>query len=155
MRWGRLRGPGRVLGAAPTPSAAATADSGGGTGGSGTGGGGTGGSGTGGAPAGELDGSRLTTAGGKAVALMVDGEEAALFATGGTVCGGTARKGAGTHTIRLRCTDGAEDRANGTVDSTGKASLEVTWESALGTETYTKAEGGRLPTGLPTAGPAS
>ncbi|MFF9217389.1 hypothetical protein [Streptomyces viridosporus] len=158
--------------AAPAPSATATPDTGGGTGGSGTGGGtggsgtggGTGGSGTGGgtggsdartAPAGALEGSWLATAGGKAVALMVTGEQAALFATGGVVCSGTAREEAGTHTLRLKCTDGSEDRANGTVDSVSASSLKVTWEGTLGTETYTKAEGGRLPTGLPTAEPGS
>lgn len=128
--------------AGPTPSATATAGSGGGTGGPGASA----------APAGELEGSWLTTADGKAVALMVNGEDAALFATGGTVCSGTAREQAGTHSIRLKCSDGTEDRANGTVDSVGENSLKVTWEGALGTETYTKTEGGSLPTGLPTAG---
>ncbi|MFI5570414.1 hypothetical protein ACIA6T_24360 [Streptomyces sp. NPDC051740] len=126
----------------PTPSATATADSGGGTGGSDTST----------APASELEGSWLTTAGGKAVVLMVHGEEAALFATGGTVCSGTAREQAGTRSIRLKCGEGTEDRANGTVGSVGEDSLKVTWEGALGTETYTRAEGGSLPTGLPTEG---
>ncbi|MFD7698759.1 hypothetical protein [Streptomyces caelestis] len=128
--------------AGPTPSAAATADSGGGAGGSAAST----------APPGELEGSWLTTSGGKAVALMVNGEDAALFATGGPVCSGTAREQAGTHSIRLKCDDGTEDRARGTVDSVRGDSLKVTWEGALGTETYTKAEGGSLPTGLPTAG---
>ncbi|MFI2380135.1 hypothetical protein ACH5AO_34565 [Streptomyces sp. NPDC018964] len=128
--------------AGPTPSTTATADSGGGTGGSGASA----------APASELEGSWLTTAGGKAVVLMVNGEEAALFATGGTVCSGTARERAGTHSIRLKCGDGTEERANGTVGSVDGDSLEVTWEGALGTETYTKAEGDSLPTGLPTEG---
>lgn len=128
--------------AGATPSATATADSGGGTGGSAAST----------APASELEGNWLTTAGGKAVALMVNGGDAALFATGGPVCSGTARERAGTHSIRLKCDDGTEDRANGTVDSVGEDSLKVTWEGALGTETYTKAEGGSLPTGLPTEG---
>lgn len=128
--------------AGATPSATATADSGGGTGGSDAST----------APASELEGSWLTTADGKAVALMVNGGDAALFATGGPVCSGTARERAGTHSIRLKCDDGTEDRASGTVDSVGEDSLKVTWEGALGTETYTKAEGGSLPTGLPTEG---
>ncbi len=128
--------------ASPTPSATATADSGGGTGGSGASG----------APAGELEGSWLTTAGGKAVALMINGEEAALFATGGTVCSGSARERGGSSSISLTCADGTEDRAKGTVDSVDGTTLKVTWEGGLGAETYTKAEGGKLPTGLPTAG---
>ncbi|MFD8518770.1 hypothetical protein ACFV2D_01970 [Streptomyces capillispiralis] len=131
--------------ATPTPSATATADTGGGTGDSGASD----------APADALEGSWFTTADGKALALMFNGEEAALFVTGGTVCSGTARESAGTRSIRLKCADGAEGRTNGTVDSVGRTSLKVTWEGALGTETYTKAEGGTLPTDLPTAGPGS
>ncbi|WP_436839900.1 hypothetical protein [Streptomyces albogriseolus] len=125
--------------AAPTPSVTRTADSGGGTGGSE------------GAPAGELQGSWLTTADGKAVVLMVNGEEAALFATGGTVCSGTA-KGDTEATITLKCPTGSGDRTKGTVTSVGGTSLTVTWEGGAGTETYTKAEGGTLPPGLPTEG---
>ncbi|MFE9771459.1 hypothetical protein ACFYOV_07265 [Streptomyces sp. NPDC005931] len=128
--------------AKPTPPATATADTGGGTGGPATST----------APAGELEGSWLTTTGGKAVALVVTGEEAGLFATGGAVCSGTAREEGGTHTIRLKCTDGSGDRASGTVGSVNGSTLKVTWESGLGTETYTRAEGGKLPSGLPTEG---
>ncbi|MGY0068846.1 hypothetical protein ACWZEH_19035 [Streptomyces sp. QTS137] len=132
-----------------TPSAPAAGDPDGGTGGAD----GTDGSDASGTPAGELEGSWLTTADGKAVALMFTGEQAALFATGGTVCSGTAEGGAGiATTISLGCPDGDEDRADGTVDSVSGSTLKVTWEGSLGTETYTKAEGGRGPSGLPTAG---
>ncbi|MFF5156439.1 hypothetical protein ACFY3N_09340 [Streptomyces sp. NPDC000348] len=131
--------------AGPTPSTAATAESAGGTGDSGAST----------APASKLEGSWLTTAGGKAVILMVNGGDAALFATGGPVCSGTARERAGTHSIRLKCDDGTEERAKGTVGPVGGDSLKVTWEGSLGTETYTRAEGGSLPTGLPTEGPGS
>ncbi|WP_406469028.1 hypothetical protein OH738_18025 [Streptomyces hirsutus] len=139
-----------------TPSAGASssadADPDGGTGG-GTGGTDeTGGSATSSAPAGELEGSWITTVDGKAVALMFTGEQAALFATGGTVCSGTTQEDAGTPTITLQCAGGDEERASGTVDSVSGSTLKVTWEGSLGTETYTKAEGGRLPSGLPTAG---
>ena len=106
------------------------------------------------APAGPLEGSWLVTVDSQAVVLMVSGEEAALFATGGTVCSGTAREEGGTRTIRLKCGDD-EDRANGTVDSVDKDSLKVTWKSPLGTETYTRAEGGSFPSGLPTDGVGS
>ncbi|KUN23962.1 hypothetical protein AQJ23_20375 [Streptomyces antibioticus] len=100
---------------------------------------------------GELAGSWLTTAKGKAVVLMVNGTEAGLFATGGTVCSGTAGEESGMQMIHLKCTDGSKDRATGMVDSVGKTTLKVTWEGGLGAETYTKAEGGKLPSGLPTA----
>ncbi|AWE51617.1 hypothetical protein DC008_19290 [Streptomyces nigra] len=115
----------------------------------GTGGGSGDGSGGGSSSAaGDLEGSWLATTDGKAVALVVTGDKAGLFATGGTVCSGSA----GKRTIKLSCTDGSKDRASGTVDSVGKGELKVTWKSDLGAETYTKAEGGKLPTGLPTAG---
>lgn len=123
----------------PSASASASADTGGGTGGSGS-------------AAGGLAGSWLATTDGKAVALVVTGKEAGLFATGGIVCSGTAGEEDGMRMIRLKCSDGSKDRAVGMVDSVGKTSLKVTWEGGLGAETYTKAEGGSLPTGLPTAG---
>ncbi|MFF1512398.1 hypothetical protein [Streptomyces sp. NPDC058305] len=122
------------------------------TAGTGTDDGGTGG-GSGGTSSagGDLSGSWLTTAGGKAVVLMVNGGQAGLFATGGTMCSGTTAEKSGTRTIRLTCTDGSKDRAVGTVDSVAGRTLHVTWRGALGEETYTKSEGGKLPTGLPTA----
>jgi hypothetical protein len=86
------------------------------------------------------------------VALVITGKQAAIFATGGSVCTGTAGEESGTRMIRLKCTDGNKDRATGTVDSVSGKSLKVTWEGGLGAETYTKAEGGKLPTGLPTGG---
>ncbi|MFJ7768078.1 hypothetical protein ACIQ1J_06590 [Streptomyces sp. NPDC097107] len=135
-------GGGATSSAAPSASASASAstDPGGGSGGSPS------------AAAGELEGSWLAAADGQAVALMVTGDKAALFATGGTVCSGTAGEDSGTRAIRLKCTDGSDDRAAGTVVSVDGTSLKVTWQGGLGEETYTKSEGGSLPPGLPTAG---
>ncbi|MEV0640851.1 hypothetical protein AB0I77_39190 [Streptomyces sp. NPDC050619] len=130
-------------GSSAGPSASASAETGGGTGDA-DGSGGSGGSDG-------LAGSWLATTGGKAVALVITGTEAGLFATGGTVCTGTAGKESGTETIALKCTDGSEDRATGTVDSVDKTTLKVTWKDGLGAETYTRSEGGTLPSGLPTA----
>lgn len=126
--------------ASPSPSGAGSGD-----------GDGDGSSGTTAADS-ELVGSWLTTSKGSAVALVINGTKAGVFATGGTVCSGTAGKEAGMQMIRLTCSDGNKDRAEGMVDSVDKTSMKVTWESGLGTETYTKAEGGQLPSGLPTAG---
>ncbi|MFF7521337.1 hypothetical protein [Streptomyces pseudovenezuelae] len=103
--------------------------------------------GTSSAASGEVAGSWLATTGGKAVALLVNGDQAGLFATGGTVCSGSAS----ADRIRLKCTDGSTDRADGTVVSVGRTKLKVRWSGGLGTETYTRAEGGRMPSGLPTA----
>ncbi|MFF0004454.1 hypothetical protein ACFYQT_13580 [Streptomyces tibetensis] len=128
--------------AAPSPSASSStpagSDSGSGSGSDETSGG-------------ALAGSWLSTTGGKAVALVITGKQAALFATGGSVCSGTAGEESGMRMIRLKCTDGSKDRVTGMVDSVNKTSLKVTWQGGLGTETYRKAEGGKLPTGLPTA----
>ncbi|MGV9393204.1 hypothetical protein ACWDQL_29280 [Streptomyces olivaceus] len=121
------------------PGASAGTDAGGGTGGSPSAGDG-------------LEGSWLATTGGQAVALIVTGDKAGLFATGGTVCSGTAAEDPGARTIRLKCTDGSDDRATGKVTSVDGASLTVTWEGGLGEETFTRSEGGSMPPGLPTEG---
>ncbi|MFC9470482.1 hypothetical protein [Streptomyces coelicoflavus] len=134
--------------ASAAPSASASAETGGSDGS-----GGSGGSGDGSPSADEdLEGSWLATTDGQAVALMVNGGKAALFATGGTVCSGTAGEAAGTRTIRLKCTAGGDDRSTGTVASVDDTSLRVTWEGGVGEETYTRSEGGSLPPGLPTEG---
>ncbi|MDX3798419.1 hypothetical protein [Streptomyces sp. AK04-3B] len=100
----------------------------------------------------ELEGSWLATTDGKAVALIITGKQAALFVTGGSVCSGTAGKKGGMQMIHLTCTVGKDDRATGMVDSVDAKSLEVTWTGAAGKETFTRAEGGQWPSGLPTAG---
>ncbi|MEU1497059.1 hypothetical protein [Streptomyces sp. NPDC005732] len=98
-----------------------------------------------------LEGSWLATTGGKAVALVITGKQAGLFATGGTVCSGTAGEEAGMRMIHLTCTDGNKQRTTGMVDSVNGATLKVTWSGGLGKESFTKAQGGKLPSGLPTA----
>ncbi|RPE41893.1 hypothetical protein EDD90_4990 [Streptomyces sp. Ag109_O5-1] len=99
-----------------------------------------------------LQGSWITTSGGKIVALVVTGKSAGLFETGGAVCSGTAGEEAGMRMIHLSCTDGNKNRATGMVDSVNKSGMKVTWSGKTGEETYTKADGGKLPSGLPTAG---
>jgi hypothetical protein len=113
--------------------------------------GGSGGSASSSSKAGKLEGSWLATTGGKAVALVITGKQAGLFTTGGTVCSGTADEGAGIQTIHLKCTDGSKTRGTGTVDSITSTGMKVTWQGGIGTETYTRSEGGTLPSGLPTA----
>ncbi|MFF4725202.1 hypothetical protein ACFY3M_07690 [Streptomyces mirabilis] len=113
---------------------------------------GTGGdSGTPSAATSKLEGSWVATTGGKAVVLVITGKQAGLFTTGRTVCTGTAGDEAGMQMIHLKCTDGNKDRATGMVDSVNSTTLKVTWSGKLGKESYTKAEGGQLPSGLPTA----
>lgn len=103
------------------------------------------------AKAGKLEGNWLATTGGKAVALVVTGKQAGLFTTSGTVCTGTAGEEAGMQMIHLKCTNGNKSRTTGMVDSVTATSMKVTWEGGVGAETYTKAESGTFPSGLPTA----
>ncbi|MEU4038635.1 hypothetical protein [Streptomyces collinus] len=112
---------------------------------------GTSGSGAVTGSSGKLQGSWITTSKGTVVALVITGKQAGLFATGGTVCSGAAGTEAGMQMIHLTCTDGSKDRVTGMVDSVGGDGMKVTWSGKLGQETYTKAEGGKLPSGLPTA----
>ncbi|GLX53841.1 hypothetical protein Shyhy01_67900 [Streptomyces hygroscopicus subsp. hygroscopicus] len=109
-----------------------------------------GGSGAGGA-SGKLQGSWLATNGGTIVALVINGKQAGVFATGGTVCSGTAGTESGMQMIHLTCAKGDKDRTTGMVDSVDGTTMKVTWSGKVGQETYTKAEGGKLPSGLPTA----
>lgn len=101
-----------------------------------------------------LEGGWLATAGGKAVALVVTGREAGLFASGGTVCGGSTGERDGDRTITLTCTSGASDRVDGTVTAVADDSLTVDWKGRPDPETYRRTENGRLPGGLPTGSPA-
>ncbi|MEV5873413.1 hypothetical protein AB0L75_04110 [Streptomyces sp. NPDC052101] len=99
----------------------------------------------------KLQGSWLTTSGGKIVALVITGKKAGLFVTGRKVwCQGTAGKDSGMQMIHLTCPDGNKDRVNGMVDSVDGKGMTVSWSGKTGQETYTKAEGGKLPTTLPT-----
>ncbi|MEU6592681.1 hypothetical protein ABZ923_26210 [Streptomyces sp. NPDC046881] len=98
-----------------------------------------------------LQGSWITTADGKIVALVVTGKQAGVFVTGGTVCNGTAGAEDGMQMIHLTCPGGGKERTTGMVDSVNGTTLKVTWSGKTGQETYTKAEGGKLPSGLPTA----
>lgn len=130
----------------PGASSSATDDDSGGTNSTGgSTGGGTGGTTAKGAG---LTGSWLATTDGRAVVLMVTGGEVALFSTDRTTCTGTASEESGKSVIHLR---DCKARTTGTVDSVNRTTLQVTWESGLGKETYTRSEGATLPSGLPTA----
>lgn len=100
----------------------------------------------------ELEGNWLATTDGKAVALIVSGEQAAVFETGGAMCSGTTAKKAGERTVRLTCTGGKGERTVGTVGPVSASSLTITWEGSVGEEKYRKADGAQLPTELATAG---
>ncbi|AOR37181.1 hypothetical protein BFF78_19250 [Streptomyces fodineus] len=100
---------------------------------------------------GKLQGSWITTNGGKIVALVITGKKAGLFVTGRKAwCQGAAGQESGMQMIHLTCPDGNKDRVTGMVDSVDAKSMTVSWSGTTGKETYTKAEGGKLPSALPT-----
>ncbi|MFE8949904.1 hypothetical protein [Streptomyces sp. NPDC007856] len=100
---------------------------------------------------GQLQGSWITTSGGKIVALVITGKKAGLFVTGRKAwCQGAAGEESGMQMIHLTCPDGNKDRVTGMVDSVDAKGLTVSWSGRTGKETYTKADGGKLPSALPT-----
>jgi hypothetical protein len=100
---------------------------------------------------GKLQGSWITTNGGKIVALVITGKKAGLFVTGRKAwCQGAAGQESGMQMIHLSCPDGNKERVTGMVDSVDAKSMTVSWTGTAGKETYTKAEGGKLPSPLPT-----
>ncbi|MGN5379653.1 hypothetical protein ACQ4WX_27485 [Streptomyces lasalocidi] len=102
---------------------------------------------------GKLQGSWVTTNGGKIVALVITGKKAGLFMTGQKAwCQGTAGEQSGMQMIHLTCPGGSDDRGTGMVDSVDAKSMKVTWSGKAGQETYTRAEGGSLPK-VPTTHP--
>ncbi|MGW0207353.1 hypothetical protein ACWDZ8_16615 [Streptomyces sp. NPDC003233] len=100
---------------------------------------------------GKLQGSWITTSGGKIVALVITGKKAGLFVTGRKAwCQGAAGEESGMQMIHLTCPDGNKDRVSGMVDSVDAKGMTVSWSGRTGKETYTKADGGKLPSALPT-----
>ncbi|MFI9808889.1 hypothetical protein ACIHEJ_31815 [Streptomyces sp. NPDC052301] len=100
----------------------------------------------------KLQGSWVTTSGGRIVALVISGKQAGLFVTGGKQwCRGTAGEEAGMRMIHLTCPDGDKARVSGMVDSVDGKGMRVTWSGKTGQESYTKADGGELPSGFPKA----
>ncbi|MER5545349.1 hypothetical protein ABT072_23475 [Streptomyces sp. NPDC002589] len=99
----------------------------------------------------KLQGSWIATSGGKIVALVITGKKAGLFVTGRKAwCQGTAGKESGMQMIHLTCPDGNKDRVTGMVNSVDGKGMTVNWSGKIGEETYAKAEGGKLPSALPT-----
>ncbi|MEU6993017.1 hypothetical protein ABZ953_20455 [Streptomyces sp. NPDC046465] len=107
-------------------------------------------SGSGGKGGSSLEGTWVTTADGKPLALAVSGKTATLLGED-VLCSGTAGEKMGTQMINLTCPKGDSDRTEGRIESVDGKSLKVAWEGA-GTDEFLKTEGTKLPEGLPTAG---
>ncbi|MEV6652685.1 hypothetical protein [Streptomyces sp. NPDC051219] len=90
---------------------------------------------------GGVDGSWLSTTGGKTVAMVIDGKQVAL--AGEHVCTGTVAE----QTLTLKCMDGNTDRTSGTMAASDGKTLQVSWSAGL-KETFARTEG-QPGTGLP------
>ncbi|MBM7168416.1 hypothetical protein JQK87_08310 [Streptomyces sp. G44] len=101
----------------------------------------------GGSGGGGLEGSWLSTTGGKPLALVIHEKSASLVGED-VMCSGSAGGG----TITLKCPQGDDDRTTGRVESVDGKTLKVAWEGA-GTDEFLRTEGGKLPEGLPSGMP--
>ncbi|MGW2225163.1 hypothetical protein [Streptomyces formicae] len=111
----------------------------------------TGGSDSGsGAKDGSIEGAWVATAGGKPLALVINGKNASLVGED-VMCSGTAGDEGGSQMINLKCPKGNSDRTTGRVESVDTKTMKVSWEGA-GKDQFLKTEGGKLPEGLPTGG---
>ncbi|MEU6390099.1 hypothetical protein [Streptomyces sp. NPDC046939] len=100
----------------------------------------------------DTEGVWSATTDGKAVVLVVGGEQVALSTGDGHLCNGTV-SGTGKPTLDLKCADGSTDRTKGTIESNDGSTMKVSW-GAGATDTFTKSKDGNLPTGLPTSLPS-
>ncbi|MFI0238154.1 hypothetical protein [Streptomyces sp. NPDC016845] len=100
----------------------------------------------------DTEGIWSATTDGKAVVLVVGGEQAALSTGDGHLCNGTV-SGTGTPTLDLKCADGNTDRTTGTIESNDGSTMKVSWKTGA-EDTFTKSTDGKLPTGLPTSLPS-
>ncbi|KUL60459.1 hypothetical protein [Streptomyces sp. NRRL S-1521] len=130
-------------------SSSGGSDGSGSSGGDGSAGGSGSGSGSGsGAKGGSVEGSWVTTADGRPLALVIH-ERSATLVGENVLCDGAA----GPRTIDLSCPKGDSGRTKGRVVSVDARTLKVSWGGA-GTDEFLKTEGGKLPEGLPTGVPS-
>ncbi|MCP3821658.1 hypothetical protein NLX86_27260 [Streptomyces sp. A3M-1-3] len=101
---------------------------------------------------GGVDGSWVSTTGGKTVVMAIDGKQVAL--AGEHVCTGTVAEQ--TLTLTLKCLDGNTDRTSGTLEAGDGETLAVSWSAGL-KETFTRTgdqPGAGLPSDIPTELPS-
>ncbi|MDQ0985238.1 hypothetical protein [Streptomyces sp. V2I9] len=103
--------------------------------------------GGGAADAAALEGTWVGLTEGKNVTVSIASGKVALVADQ-SVCQGDVKDMGGKPMLALTCTDGGTDRAMGAIESVDAEKLVVSWDSGA-KDSLTKAEAGKLPSGLP------
>ncbi|MFE6983983.1 hypothetical protein [Streptomyces griseus] len=104
-------------------------------------------SGGGGTDAAALEGTWVGLTDGKNVTVSVAARKVALVADQ-SVCQGDVKDMGGEPMLALTCTGGSTDRTMGAIDSVDGSKLVVSWDGGT-KDTLTKAEPGKLPSGMP------
>nr|WP_203687023.1 hypothetical protein [Streptomyces sp. SID14515] len=104
-------------------------------------------SGSGGTDAAALEGTWVGLTDGKNVTVSVAARKVALVADQ-SVCQGDVKDMGGEPMLALKCTGGSTDRTMGAIDSVDGSKLVVSWDGGT-KDTLTKADPGKLPSGMP------
>lgn len=94
-----------------------------------------------------LEGTWVGLTDGKNVTVSVAARKVALVADQ-SVCQGDVKDMGGEPMLALTCTGGSTDRTMGAIDSVDGSKLVVSWDGGT-KDTLTKAEPGKLPSGMP------
>ncbi|MGW6289959.1 MULTISPECIES: hypothetical protein [unclassified Streptomyces] len=94
-----------------------------------------------------LEGTWVGLTDGKNVTVSVSARKVALVADQ-SVCQGDVKDMGGEPMLALKCTGGSTDRTMGAIDSVDGSKLVLSWDGGA-KDTLTKAEPGKLPSGMP------
>ncbi|MFJ8253226.1 hypothetical protein [Streptomyces sp. NPDC094466] len=94
-----------------------------------------------------LEGTWVGLTDGKNVTVSVSARKVALVADQ-SVCQGDVKDMGGEPMLALKCTGGSTDRTMGAIDSVDGSKLVLSWDGGA-KDTLTKAEPGKLPSGIP------
>ncbi|MFD4026369.1 hypothetical protein ACFWRV_23095 [Streptomyces sp. NPDC058576] len=103
--------------------------------------------GSGAVDAAALEGTWVGLTEGKNVTVSVASRQVALVADQ-SVCQGEVKDMGGEPMLALKCTGGSTDRTMGAIDSVDGSKLVVSWDGGV-KDTLTKADAGKLPSGMP------
>ncbi|MFD7384641.1 MULTISPECIES: hypothetical protein [Streptomyces] len=94
-----------------------------------------------------LEGTWVGLTDAKNVTVSIAGGKVALVADQ-SVCQGDVKDMGGEPMLALKCTGGSADRTMGAIDSVDGTKLVLSWDGGV-KDTLTKAEPGKLPSGMP------
>ncbi|WP_069756190.1 hypothetical protein [Streptomyces sp. EN16] len=103
--------------------------------------------GSGATDAAALEGTWVGLTDAKNVTVSIAGGKVALVADQ-SVCQGDVKDMGGEPMLALKCTGGSTDRTMGAIDSVDGTKLVLSWDGGV-KDTLTKADPGKLPSGMP------